>query len=89
VLESPPSCRPFLMPFSVRAETPRPMCPLRIVPRRASAMFASAVAVVTLGSTAPAFALEYPIGKPQIRAGMEVIAVYLQPVSMEPAGMMR
>ena len=61
---------------------------LRIVPRRASAMLASTL-VVTLGSIAPAFALEYPIGKPQIRAGMEVIAVYLQPVSMEPAGMMR
>jgi uncharacterized protein involved in high-affinity Fe2+ transport len=65
------------------------MSPFRIVPRRASAMLASALVVVTLGSTAPAFALEYPIGKPQIRAGMEVIAVYLQPVSMEPAGMMR
>ena len=45
--------------------------------------------VVALGTTAPAFALEYPIGKPQIRAGMEVTAVYLQPVSMEPPGMMR
>jgi len=64
------------------------MRPFRIVPRRASAMLASAL-VVTLGSTAPALALEYPIGKPQIRAGMEVIAVYLQPVSMEPGGMMR
>jgi len=64
------------------------MSPFRIVPRRASAMLAWAL-VVALGTTAPAFALEYPIGKPQIRAGMEVIAVYLQPVSMEPAGMMR
>jgi len=64
------------------------MSPFRIVPRRASAMLASAL-VVTLGPTAPALALEYPIGKPQIRAGMEVIAVYLQPVSMEPGGMMR
>ena len=34
-------------------------------------------------------ALEYPIGKPQIRDGMEVAAVYLQPIAMEPAGMMR
>jgi uncharacterized protein involved in high-affinity Fe2+ transport len=64
------------------------MNPFRIVPRRASAMLASAL-VVTLGSIAPAFALEYPIGKPQIRAGMEVSAVYLQPVPMEPDGMMR
>ena len=39
--------------------------------------------------TTPAFALEIPIGKPQISAGMEVTAVYLQPVSMDPAGMMR
>ncbi|HMI75996.1 MAG TPA: iron transporter, partial [Steroidobacteraceae bacterium] len=45
--------------------------------------------VVALGSTAPAFALEYPIGKPQIRAGVELSMVYLQPVSMEPAAMMR
>jgi periplasmic iron binding protein len=36
-----------------------------------------------------AHALEYPIGKPQVRAGMEVSAVYLQPIAMEPAGMMR
>src|SRR5882672_7566549 len=37
----------------------------------------------------PASALEYPIGKPQIKAGMEISAVYLQPVPMEPDGMMR
>jgi uncharacterized protein involved in high-affinity Fe2+ transport len=36
-----------------------------------------------------AAALEYPIGKPQIKNGMEIAAVYLQPVTMEPAGMMR
>jgi uncharacterized protein involved in high-affinity Fe2+ transport len=66
------------------------MNPFRIVPCRASAMLASALLVgATLGSTTPAFALEYPIGKPQIRAGMEVSAVYLQPVPMEPDGMMR
>jgi periplasmic iron binding protein len=61
-----------------------------IVPCRASAMLASALFVgASLGSTAPALALEYPIGEPQIRAGMEVSAVYLQPVPMEPDGMMR
>ena len=38
---------------------------------------------------APAAALEMPIGKPQRQAGMEIAAVYLQPVPMEPAGMMR
>lgn len=37
----------------------------------------------------PALALEYPIGKPQQQAGLEVAAVYLQPIQMEPAGMMR
>jgi len=62
---------------------------LRLVPRLTPAVPAPVLALVVLVSTAPAFALEYPIGKPQIRAGMEVIAVYLQPVSMEPAGMMR
>ncbi len=44
-----------------------------------------------LGATlsASAFAAEYPIGKPQIAHGMEVGAVYLQPVKMEPEGMMK
>jgi uncharacterized protein involved in high-affinity Fe2+ transport len=36
-----------------------------------------------------AAAVEYPIGTPHQRAGMEIAAVYLQPVSMEPDGMMR
>ncbi len=36
-----------------------------------------------------ASALEYPIGKPQVKNGMEIAAVYLQPVVMEPVGMMR
>jgi uncharacterized protein involved in high-affinity Fe2+ transport len=36
-----------------------------------------------------AHALEYPIGTPQQRAGMEIAAVYLQPVVMEPEGMMK
>ena len=36
-----------------------------------------------------AHALEYPIGTPQQRFGMEIAAVYLQPVEMEPDGMMR
>jgi hypothetical protein len=38
---------------------------------------------------AAAIAIEYPIGTPQQRAGMELSAVYLQPVTMEPDGMMR
>ncbi len=42
-----------------------------------------------LASTMGAQALEYPIGTPQQRSGMEIAAVYLQPVVMEPEGMMR
>ncbi|QNM95137.1 iron transporter [Chitinimonas koreensis] len=34
-------------------------------------------------------ALEHPIGRPQTGGGLEVAAVYLQPIRMEPAGMMR
>lgn len=37
----------------------------------------------------PAMALQYPIGAPHHVAGMEVGAVYLQPVEMEPDGHMR
>jgi uncharacterized protein involved in high-affinity Fe2+ transport len=49
------------------------------------------VGIGSLGFAPAASAKEYPIGKPQIvsPAGMEVAAVYLQPVEMEPAGMMR
>jgi uncharacterized protein involved in high-affinity Fe2+ transport len=49
---------------------------------------AAAAAAVALAAL-PALALEMPIGKPQRQAGMEIAAVYLQPVPMEPAGMMR
>lgn len=38
---------------------------------------------------APARSVEYPIGAPQQRFGMEIVAVYLQPVTMEPDGMMK
>ncbi len=37
----------------------------------------------------PALAIEYPIGSPQNGGGLEVGAVYLQPVTMDPASMMR
>ncbi|TBW57611.1 hypothetical protein EZI54_06095 [Marinobacter halodurans] len=48
----------------------------------------AALALTTIGlvSAASAQAAEYPIGKPQQKNGMEVGAVYLQPVTMEPAG---
>lgn len=41
------------------------------------------------GLSFPALAVEYPIGVPRNLAGLEVAAVYLQPIEMEPAGMMR
>jgi uncharacterized protein involved in high-affinity Fe2+ transport len=37
----------------------------------------------------PSTAKEYPIGKPQFAHGMEIAAVYLQPIAMEPEGAMR
>ncbi|GAA3892894.1 iron transporter [Halomonas cibimaris] len=33
-----------------------------------------------------ALALEYPVGEPHQKNGMEIAAVYLQPVTMAPAG---
>lgn len=49
--------------------------------------FFAAISGVAMASTS--LALEYPIGAPQQKNGMEIAAVYLQPVEMEPAGMMR
>ncbi|MFL9987201.1 iron transporter [Paraburkholderia sediminicola] len=46
---------------------------------------AAVAAVAALSATAA----EYPIGKHQIQGGMEIGAVYLQPITMEPEGMMR
>src|SRR5947209_7615345 len=37
----------------------------------------------------PLAAKEYPIGKPQLKGGMEVAAVYLQPIEMDPPDVMR
>ncbi len=42
-----------------------------------------------LGLPGMAAAVEYPIGTPQQLYGMEIAAVYLQPIEMEPEGMMR
>lgn len=51
---------------------------------------ATAIAAVLLGIGAlQAGAAEYPIGQPQEGGGLEVAAVYLQPIEMEPAGMMK
>ncbi|HVX98242.1 MAG TPA: iron transporter [Pseudorhodoplanes sp.] len=54
-------------------------------------MRASLIAVAALAAfvATPAVAKEYPIGKPQTVSGMEVAAVYLQPIEMDPPGMMR
>lgn len=56
---------------------------------------AARAAVLVLGLASGALlggasvqATEYPIGKPEHRHGMEIAAVYLQPVRMEPDGMM-
>lgn len=47
------------------------------------------LAAFLLLAVQPALAAEYPIGVPEQRYGMEIAAVYLQPVRMEPEGMMR
>lgn len=52
-------------------------------------MKALVAAVMLAGAATLVQAAEYPIGKPQIAGGMEIAAVYLQPIKMEPAGMMR
>ncbi|SDV49955.1 iron transporter [Chitinasiproducens palmae] len=58
----------------------------------ASFRFAAALAGLTLGVAglaASAQAAEYPIGKPLNTQAMEIAAVYLQPITMDPEGMMR
>ena len=48
-----------------------------------------AACALAAGIATPAMAIEYPIGTPQQRNGMEIAAVYLQAVEMEPEGMMK
>jgi len=50
---------------------------------------ATATVIALAGFAVAAAAKEYPIGKPKTIGGMEVAAVYLQPIEMEPPGMMR
>ena len=50
-------------------------------------LLAGAIAAVCLSTAA--MAAEYPIGKPLLKGGMEIGAVYLQPIKMDPEGMMR
>jgi uncharacterized protein involved in high-affinity Fe2+ transport len=55
---------------------------------RAGVSFAAfAAAAITFAAVASA--AEYPIGKPVTSNGLEISAVYLQPIEMEPLGMMR
>ena len=54
-----------------------------------SKFLAPALILAGLLAALPAAAREYPIGKPVTQAGMEISSVYLQPIEMEPAGMMR
>jgi len=49
----------------------------------------AAMTVLALGAGTAANAVEYPAGTPQVAAGMEIAAVYLQPIEMDPPGMMR
>ena len=46
-------------------------------------------ALAAAGLACSAWAAEYPIGAPKEAHGLEIAAVYLQPIEMEPAGMMR
>ena len=51
---------------------------------RTTALAAALLLAGSMGSLAK----EYPIGKPQSVSGMEIGAVYLQPIEMDPPGMM-
>lgn len=46
------------------------------------------LAASTFLIASPALAVEYPIGEPQMCGGMEIAAVYLQPIEMDPPGIM-
>lgn len=57
-------------------------------------MWLRPAAMLIAASLSPTFlssaeAAEYPIGEPIRRDGMEIAAVYLQPIHMDPPGMMR
>ncbi len=48
-----------------------------------------AFTAAALAASGAASAAEYPAGEPQSVAGMEIAAVYLQPIEMDPPDMMR
>jgi periplasmic iron binding protein len=47
-----------------------------------------ATAIHLVFTSMGAFAGEFPIGKPEVTEGLEIAAVYLQPIEMEPSGLM-
>ena len=49
----------------------------------------SGLCALSLAASSLAQAREYPIGEPQQCGGLEVGAVYLQPIVMDPPGLMR
>ncbi|MBP0651666.1 iron transporter, partial [Mycobacterium tuberculosis] len=49
----------------------------------------SSFAAALVLAAGAAGAKEYPVGKPQTLNGMEIGAVYLQPIEMDPPGMMK
>ncbi|MCI0600992.1 MAG: iron transporter [Beijerinckiaceae bacterium] len=53
-----------------------------------AARFALVCAAGAIAVAWSASAKEYPVGESQEQNGMEIAAVYLQPVEMDPAGMM-
>lgn len=87
--------RLILVSLSASAPKGRPVKEPTITPepiRRFVGQFQRLLPAAALAASlaaSPAVALETPIGKPQLQAGMEIAAVYLQPVPMEPAGMMK
>lgn len=46
-------------------------------------------ALILTSASSLSCAAEYPAGNPVVANGMEIGAVYLQPIEMEPAGMMK
>ncbi|MBX7146319.1 MAG: iron transporter [Alphaproteobacteria bacterium] len=49
----------------------------------------SAICISYLALNSLVLAAEYPIGEPKIQDGIEIAAVYLQPIKMDPEGIMR
>src|SRR3972149_7199464 len=57
--------------------------------RFAPSLVSTASFLAAFFAASSALAVEYPIGAPLQRYGMEITAVYLQPVTMEPEGIMK